>query len=152
MNAIPFLSPKGKQMLFTALTLLFAPHGAPASALAAPLDLKCPDCSVVLISIDTLRRDHLSTYGYPRDTSPNLTEFAKTAIFFQRPFSTSGKTAQLHMSMFTSLYPGVHQISEFLDRLVVPLRRNIPTLAEIVREHGYATASFNRLKELGYLQ
>ena len=43
---------------------------------------KCDDCNVILISVDTLRADHLGVYGYNRNTTPNIDEFAKKAVIF----------------------------------------------------------------------
>jgi len=106
-----------------------------------------PDSSpnLLLISIDTLRADHLGCYGYERPTSPNIDAFAARATLFSDALSTAPKTAESHMSMFTSLYPTVHGIGTLPDDAdmesdVPVLSPEVRTLAEILHERGYATA------------
>ena len=50
---------------------------------------QCSDCNVLLISIDTLRADHLHAYGYGRDTSPNIDRFARQAVLFEQNINGS---------------------------------------------------------------
>ena len=59
--------------------------------------------NVILISIDTLRADRLSLYGYDRLTSPHLTEFASHGIVFERFYQNGGGTLESHLTMMTSL-------------------------------------------------
>jgi len=66
--------------------------------------------NVLLISIDTLRADHLSCYGYKRITSPHIDELAQQGVIFLNSFSQSPKTTPSHMTMMTSLYPDVHGV------------------------------------------
>jgi arylsulfatase A-like enzyme len=99
-------------------------------------DYECPDCNVILISIDTLRADHLGAYGYERNTSPYLDKFARENILFKNHISTVGTTLPSHASMFTGLYLKNHGI--FRNRLV--LNDSLITLAEILDEEGYETA------------
>lgn len=96
---------------------------------------------VILISLDTLRADHLSAYGYERETSPHLEEFAKEAVVFERFYSTGGGTLPAHMSLMTSLTPVTHGIvaSREADN-VLHLARE--TLAETLRAAGYWTGAF----------
>ena len=104
-----------------------------------------PDAlNVVVISIDTLAADHLGLYGYPRDTSSNLDRYAANAVVFENAYSTAPKTAESHMSMFTSLYPSVHQVLTISDpsKLSV-LDEQITTLPEILQQNGYATVGFH---------
>lgn len=96
-----------------------------------------PGQSVVLISIDTLRADHLGSYGYPRPTSPNLDALARSAIVFERAYSQSPNTIVSHATMLTSLSPPVHGVT-----VEHPLAANLTTLAESFQELGYATAGF----------
>ena len=91
---------------------------------------------VVLIVIDTARADRLSTYGYGRETSPNLDALAQEGRTFERARSTSTWTAPAHASMFTGLYPGAHQTTQ--ESWTLP--DGIPTLAEELAARGYATA------------
>ncbi|MBW1854183.1 MAG: sulfatase-like hydrolase/transferase [Deltaproteobacteria bacterium] len=94
--------------------------------------------SIILISLDTLRADHLGIYGYHRDTSPNIDSFAKESVVFENALVQSPWTLPSHMSIMTSLYPsfhGVHGISNFLADEHV-------TMAELLQDGRYQTAAF----------
>lgn len=93
---------------------------------------------VVVISLDTTRADHLSLYGYPLATSPNLDRFAAKAVVFQSARTVVPLTGPSHASLFTSLYP--HQHGAF--RNGIPLRKDVPTLARILSARGYDCAAF----------
>jgi len=89
--------------------------------------------TIVLIVMDTVRRDHLSCYGYKRRTSPFLEKLAKTARVYQNAYATSCWTFPSHASLFTGLYPvshGVHWEHRQAEEGLV-------TLAEVLRDHGY---------------
>ena len=64
----------------------------------------------MLISLDTVRRDHLSTYGYKRATTPRLDSLASESILFMDAFSQATNTAPSHASMLTGLYPQAHGV------------------------------------------
>jgi hypothetical protein len=93
---------------------------------------------IILISLDTLRADHLSTYGYHRKTSPSIDALAKESIVFERAVVQAPTTLPSHMSIMTSLYPSFHGVwpQNF------PLADEHVTLAESLREGGYRTAAF----------
>ncbi len=97
------------------------------------------DFNVVLISLDTLRADHLSVYGYSRDTSPNLAQLAEEGIVFTNFFSPSTWTLPAHVSLFTSLYPSAHRVHN-PQKEVKSL--NFQTLAHLLRGGGYYTVAF----------
>jgi arylsulfatase len=99
----------------------------------------CQDCNVILIAIDTLRADHLGTYGYGRGTSPNIDAFAKQARVFTHFYSNSSWTVPSFSAMFTSLYPSDVKMQLPQDRL----DDRFTTLAEIFKQNGYATVGFN---------
>jgi arylsulfatase A-like enzyme len=106
---------------------------------------KNPGLNVVLISIDTLRADHLGCYGYHRNTSSNIDRFANRGVLFEKAFSHSPKTTPSHMSMFTSLYPTVHRVfmpNSKRDHIIYSLDDKIKTLAEILEENGYTCVAF----------
>lgn len=110
-------------------------------------DFLCLDCNVILISIDTLRADHLGCYGYRRNTSPNIDKFAEQSIVFEKVYSQSPFTAPSHMTMFTSLYPSVHGINNIMavnDEIASTQRLSdsIITLPQILKERGYITSAF----------
>jgi predicted AlkP superfamily pyrophosphatase or phosphodiesterase len=94
--------------------------------------------NLILISIDTLRADHLGVYGYSRDTSPNLDRLARESTVFRQAVAQAPHTAPSHASLLTSLYYSVHQLSGEGDRL--PAWRT--TLAELLRDRGFATWAF----------
>jgi hypothetical protein len=89
----------------------------------------------ILISIDTLRADHLGCYGYDRDTSPYLDALAARGVLFERAFSQIPATLESHMSIFTGLYPTEHGVVS----PVGTLSEEIETLPEIFRRHGFRT-------------
>jgi arylsulfatase A-like enzyme len=97
-------------------------------------DNPCPN--IILISIDTLRADHLGCYGYKRDTTPNIDAFSTSAILFKNAISQAPYTVSSHMSMLTSLYPSFHKVNMIeLSRL----NPNKDTLAEVLYNNGYRT-------------
>ena len=94
--------------------------------------------NLLLISIDTLRADHLKCYGYNRDTSPHLDQLAKEGVLFEDVTAAAPWTPPSHMSMLTSLYPTVHGVQAIGDRL----GEGVPTLAQCLAGSGYVTAAF----------
>src|SRR5262249_2244584 len=102
---------------------------------------------------DTTRADHLSTYGYGRETSPNLTAFAADAMRFTQARSPAAWTLPGHASLLTGQYPGRHGAhlagawlpGESIDgrrQVAFPLSPEAVTLAEVLRDRGYRTAAF----------
>ena len=95
--------------------------------------------NVVLLSIDTLRRDHLDLYGYDRETAPYLRKhLAARGTALENLIAEAATTDPSHMTMFTSLPALVHGVTCCRERLAVPA----VTLAEILRGRGYRTAAF----------
>jgi len=90
---------------------------------------------VVLISIDTLRRDHVSAYGYPRQTTPRLDALARDGVLCEDAVSTSSWTLPSHLSMLTSTYPGEHGGVDAEHTF----NHRVPTLAALMHKAGYAT-------------
>jgi arylsulfatase A-like enzyme len=119
----------------------YAFHERPTSPRLPPESAsQAPRPNVILISLDTVRADHLSVYGYPRDTTPNLRKFAAEATVYSHAFSSSNMTLGSHGSIFTGLYPSWHGAhytrAEPLGR---PLAARFPTLAGILAKAGYLT-------------
>lgn len=96
--------------------------------------------NVVLITIDTLRADHLGCYGYERDTSPFLDEIASEGTRFADPVSAASWTKPATGTILTGLYPSRHGGLYFGSRLQLP--EGEQSLAEAYRRAGYATAGF----------
>jgi arylsulfatase A-like enzyme len=103
--------------------------------------------NIVLIVIDTARADHLSLYGYPRETTPNLRRFAASATLYRNAIAPSNYTLSSHTSMFTGLYGSVHGNNEMLAART--LSPDDTTIAEVLRRHGYATLAI--VANAGYL-
>ncbi|MBK7641554.1 MAG: sulfatase [Planctomycetes bacterium] len=127
-------------LLFVALAACLAcgksktPHGRP---------------NLLLVSVDCLRADHLSCYGYARETSPAIDQLAREGVRFEHAFSASGWTVPSHLSMLTGLPMSVHGIDderlwmrydEEGHQLPVPMRGTF--VSEVLHEAGYATAGF----------
>jgi arylsulfatase A-like enzyme len=92
----------------------------------------------VLVTIDTLRADHLGAYGYPRPTSPFFDGLAPQGVLFERAHAPMATTAPSHASLFTSRYPLEHQVL----RNGLVLDDGFVTLAERLAAAGYRTAGF----------
>lgn len=97
-----------------------------------------PRRDVFLITIDTLRSDHVGCYGYLRIQTPAIDELAKQGIRFAQAFTPSPITNTSHTSILTGLLPSSHGVSDF----GVPLTPNHSTLAEMLNKEGYRTAAF----------
>jgi arylsulfatase A-like enzyme len=100
----------------------------------------CRDCNVLLISMDTLRADHVGAYGHARPTTPNIDRIAERGVLFSNAISQSSWTRPAHMSMFTGMYPAEHGYLALVDRK--RLSKTVPTLASVMAEHGYTTVAF----------
>jgi len=94
--------------------------------------------NIILISIDALRADHLSCYGYHRNTSPNIDQLAREGVLFKNCFSQATWTRASHASIFLSQYVWRHKV----DTHEKPLHSLSVTLAEILKNENYATAGF----------
>jgi len=95
--------------------------------------------SIVLVTIDTLRADHLGSYGYPRPSSPFLDRLARDGVVFENAQSSAAQTSAAHASIFTGLYPSQHGVRSngqgFGDGA------SYEPLAEALRKAGYQTAA-----------
>lgn len=107
-----------------------APHFQPAGAEALP--------PVVLVTLDTTRRDALGVYGGGTSITPHLDALAAGATVFDRAHTTAPWTIPAHASIFTGLYPSKHGAGLSSDHLEI----GHTTLAEILRSRGYLTAGF----------
>lgn len=94
-----------------------------------------PD-TIILISMDTTRADHLSCYGYKHKTTPNIDKLAESSLFFEHAFTPVPMTLPAHCSMFTGLIPPTHGVHY---NLKMALPDSQLTLTEILKENGYTT-------------
>jgi len=97
-----------------------------------------PRPNVLLITVDSLRADHLGCYGYDRETTPNLDRLATESVLFERAYSHAPFTAPSHASLLTSLHPKSHGVFAWAEELS-PGARN---LAERFEPAGYRTGAF----------
>ncbi len=113
--------------------VIFAEQRAVAALPASKAGAK----NVLLLVMDNVRADHLSLYGYARDTSPKLEQIAKDGVRFDQTRSPAPWTLPSHASMLTGLWP--HQLSTSID---TPLDDKPATLAEALSDQGYLTGGF----------
>ncbi len=93
---------------------------------------------VYLITIDTLRADHVGCYGYKQVETPALDALAADGVRFTQAFTHSPITNTSHITILTGLLPSVHGVTDF----GVPLSPQHVTAAELLKKHGYQTAAF----------
>jgi len=99
--------------------------------------------NICLIVMDTARAENMSLYGYKRQTTPYLQEFAHDAVVFQNAISSSSWTLPAHATLFTGL-PGYLHFATFSKNVedpAVPLVEHYDTLAEILYSNGYKTGA-----------
>src|SRR5260370_18115232 len=111
----------------SALMLLVSGEAAAAMA---------PPHGVVLVTIDTMRVDHLGCYRYERPTSPFLDRLAREGVLFENAIAASSMTAPCHASFFTGLYPLQHAIRLNDLGVVSRSQRLFHTCAESLRAAG----------------
>ncbi len=121
---------------FSTLTLVLLLLAIPS--LAASSFSTATPASVILISVDTLRADHLGCYGYKALATPNIDSLARGGTIFSEVNSQIPITLPSHVSLFTSMYPFMTGIEE--NGEVVP--SGATTLATVLKAHGYRTAAF----------
>lgn len=98
-----------------------------------------PPENLVLVTLDTLRADHLGCYGYREPTSPTIDRLAASGVLFEQAQSTAPLTLPSHSTILTGLYPFRHGVRNNGDFYLPP---SVPTLATHFKQHGAATAAF----------
>lgn len=93
--------------------------------------------SIILITVDALRPDHLSCYGYPKNTSPNINRFAEDALLFENCLSHAPSTRPSFASILSGFLPHETKIVE--NHMCLPTEVEI--LPEILRRQGYKTVA-----------
>jgi arylsulfatase A-like enzyme len=143
-----WITPLASILSVLALTAIFDAAPLRARAVVPPAAHRP---NVILVVLDTVRADHLSVYGYERDTTPNLRSFAREAVQFIEAISSDGMTLTSHASLFTGLYGLRHGAHPSLDAPGGrPLADEFETLAEILSRNGYETAAI--VANTGYLR
>jgi len=115
-------------LILAALTALHAAAQTPAK----------PALNVVLITIDTLRADHVGCYGYKQIKTPNIDALAADGVLFERAFAVVPVTLPSHSSMLTGTYPMLSGMHDFSGNKLSPLQ---PTLASVLKQAGYRTGA-----------
>ncbi len=115
-------------------TIAVAATLSPAQVVTGSL----PSPDVYLVTIDTLRADHVHCYGDDRIQTPALDSLARDGIRFAQAFTPSPITNTSHTSILTGLLPSVHGVTDF----AIPLAKTYPTWAELLKQNGYQTAAF----------
>ncbi|MDD2680182.1 MAG: sulfatase [Candidatus Omnitrophica bacterium] len=93
--------------------------------------------SIILITLDALRPDHLGCYGYKRNTSPTIDTLARQGVIFTDFIAPSSHTAPSNASLITSTYPNVHNIKDWGYQFSQKISKTLPML---LKEYGYNTA------------
>lgn len=105
------------------------------------MDLTCDKCNILIVTIDTLRADHLGVYGYNRNTTPNIDRLAENSIVFVNHYTTMPSTQPAHYSMFSTLPP--YLSGYFSNR--APINSNFNPkgflLAKILNKENYFTGA-----------
>jgi arylsulfatase A-like enzyme len=99
---------------------------------------------IILYVLDALRPDHLSCYGYDRETSPHIDALARDGVLFENCFTSSTWTRPVAASILTGCYPGVHLTRSRYDAFSSSLTR----LPELLRAGGFSTAAFSTMGNL----
>ena len=119
--------PRLRERLFFIVLLAF-----PCSVFARP------STSIILISVDTLRADHLGCYGYRKIRTPHLDRLTERGTLFRQVDTSVPMTLPAHVSLLSSTYPYVHGVEENGEQ--VP--RKLVTLPAVLKANGYRTAAF----------
>jgi arylsulfatase A-like enzyme len=133
-----------RMALCSLMALMLAACGAPECTNSTttarsdtPVDPAAPN--VLLISIDTLRADHLGCYGYEAIETPTIDGLAAAGTLFEQAYSAAPFTAPSHASILTGAYPFSHGLRDNGSYVLAPEHL---TLAEILASRGYRTAAF----------
>src|SRR5580692_9184240 len=119
--------------------VLICCHLAVGASLARePAPDKASHPGVFLITIDTLRADHVHCYGYDHIQTPAIDQLAMAGIRFTEAFTPSPITNSSHASILTGLLPSSHGVSDF----GIPLAAAHTTLAQLLQKQDYRTAAF----------
>ena len=119
--------------------LLSAFPGAAVSVHAFPESNEAVRPDILVVTIDTLRADHVGAYGYSDVDTSNLDKLASAGVLFENAVSQVPLTPPSHACMFTGTYPTVHEVR---DTGGFVLSESHLTLAEVLREQGWVTAAF----------
>src|SRR4030088_2663124 len=110
----------------------------PQALVAAPPAPRKPPINVFLITIDTVRADHLGCYGAKNIQTPTLDTLARDGIVFERAISQVPLTWPSHAAILTGLYPFQNGVQDFTGQ---PLAQQFRTVSQAFQQAGYATGA-----------
>jgi len=110
----------------------------PDSVDGADSDSHCVGCDVILITVCSLRKDHLGAYGFPGDVSPAVDALAEAGVRFERAYSASNFTLASLTAILTGRYGSATGVTGWDKGLTA----DVPTLAEVLGNYGYRTGAF----------
>jgi arylsulfatase A-like enzyme/Flp pilus assembly protein TadD len=119
-----------QRLLAISTLLILGAHAAAAER---------PAYNVVLITLDTLRPDHLRCYGYTSIETPNIDGLAGAGARFTQAFTPIPITLPAHASLLTGMFPLATGVHDFISDRLPP---GTATLARVLHDHGYSTAAF----------
>ena len=132
--------PQFQWTLLLVLSLLFYACGDRRSGLGAlPRGIHAADLNLVVVTLDTTRADRIGCYGAKNVATPHLDALAAGGVRFTRAVSPMPLTLPAHCTLFTGLLPGAHGVR---DNGGFKLSPEHVTLAEVLKEHGFATGGF----------
>jgi arylsulfatase A-like enzyme len=104
---------------------------------------------IILISIDTLRGDHITPYGYVRDTSPHLADLVEDSVYYSNAYTNGCWTHPSHMSILTGTLPSRHGINQPLETIegkkYQKLNESLQNIAQVLQSCGVETVKFAKL-------
>ena len=129
-----------RQLFPIVILLLAGCHSGPPTAQSAPDQIpRLRPLNVVVVTVDTLRPDHLRCYGYPNIETPALDGLAQRGVLFENAVAQTPLTPPSHASIFTGQNPNVHKVRNTGGFV---LQSSAHPLARILREQGWDTAAF----------
>lgn len=114
-------------------------------------ELSCSDCNIVFVSFDALQAAHTHSFGYSKDITPTIDSIADSGYKFTNAISASSWTVPASMTWFTGIYPSQHKVTNKFSKYtkdekvlsnLKKLSPDVMTLAEVLKQNGYATAGF----------
>ena len=122
--------------IWTRLLIVIVFAGLACDRTTNPMPAAAEPLNVIIVLIDTLRADHMGTFGYERSTTPFIDRYAADAVVFERARSQAACTFPSVNSLLTSRYPGVF-LRHPKGQLGIP--SGYTSIAEILQERGYST-------------
>jgi len=124
----------------------------PLNQLRAPREVISRKGNILFIIIDSVRKDHVSLYGYKRKTTPAIDWFSTGAFIFENAFSASNHTSLSMPSLFTGLHPSAFEAARTVNWSSFSLTPKDHSIAQVLDRSGYSTIMYAGHRENGFLQ